>query len=310
MTYDTYDLIAATDAHLTRDKFYQQSGSSGNFRPSEASVRVVDEHGDERTEGGCLRASYFRLSDEYERAKNSARSEFIFMQGKSIERDFINTWKEMGIWVDSNVKYYDHENNISGELDTILKEPDGTPYIVECKSCYGYMAKKEIIGNWKNSGFPKMSHLLQTLVYLNYWHTRGLNKARIVYLFRDSVDRRTFLIELHKEGDLIYPKVEGLVIRSFTVNDIISRYKFLSTCLKAEIVPERDYDLQYPDEKIEDFFKKGKIGKTKYDKWKKGKLGKHEYIGDWNCGYCSYKSICYGVDPIEDIDESEDAGDQ
>jgi hypothetical protein len=290
---DNYDLWEHTDRHISRLRFKEPP--SGYFYPSEASVKLTDEHGDTYTEGGCLRAAYFRISGEFERLPNEPRTEYIFMQGKIIEQALIDYWKEMGIWVANNVKFRDEENRISGELDVVLIEPEtAQQYGVEVKTFYGYQAEKELFGNYKNPGFPKMSQLLQTLTYVNYWKDKGIPFFRMAYFARDSVKRTTFKVELQKEGNILYPKVDGEVIREFTMGDVLSRYKELKGYVDSKIVPPNDYELQYSDVKIEDFYKKGKIAKTKYEDYKKGKLGKHEYIGDWNCSYCAYKAVCWG----------------
>lgn len=292
-SYDNYDLFGHLDEHMTRKRIEQPS--SGFFYPSEASVKLIDEHGDLKTEGGCLRAAYFRLSDEFKGLPHEPRTEWIFMQGKIIEQALIDKWKEMGVWRDNNVKFVDHDNHISGELDVVLSEPgSGQIYGVEVKTFYGYHAEKEILGNFKNPGFPKMSQLLQTLVYLNYWENRGIPFFRMAYFARDSVKRRSFKIELHHEGNITYPKVDGQVIRSFTINDILARYKDLKHYIDTKTIPPGDYELQYSDAKIEDYFAKGKVSKTDYESWKKGKLKPYENIGDWNCSYCKFKNICWG----------------
>lgn len=291
MSYDPYDLFAATDTHLVRPRFHTER--ERRFYPSEASVEAFDEHGDRVVHGGCLRASYFRLSGEFEGLPYDARSEFIFMQGKAVEDMLVSLWKEMGIWVDNNIKFVDHENNISGEIDAILAEPpNGQLYGVEVKSFYGYNAEKQILGGKRDPGFPKMSQLLQTLVYLNHFEKR-LPYFRMVYFARDSVKRRTFKVELHHEGDIKYPKVEGEILRQFSVNDILDRYRLLRQHLDRKEIPPNDFELHYPDAKIEDFHKKGKVAKTKYEKWKKGKLAYHERIGDWQCSYCRFKDVCW-----------------
>jgi len=295
--YDTYDLFKATDAHLTRPKF--RADREKRFYPSEASVQIFDEHGDRVTHGGCLRASYFRLSGEFEGIPHDARSEFIFMQGNAVEDMLVEQWKQMGIWVANSVKFVDYENNISGELDAILAEPpDGQLYGVEVKSFYGYFAEKELFGNRSQKGFPKMSQLLQTLVYLNHFKEK-LPFFRMVYFARDSVKRRTFKIELEHQADGTYPKVEGEVIRSFTIEDVLGRYRTLQQHIDANDVPPNDYELRYSDDKIRDFAPKanggkGKIAKTKYEAWEKGKLKPHEVIGDWQCSYCRFKEVCWG----------------
>ncbi len=304
-SYDKYDLLGETDEFITRKKF--STTREKRFYPSEASVKYFDEFGELTTAGGCLRASYFRLSGDYARLPNEPRTEYIFAQGKIIEQWLIDRWKEMGIWVDNNIKFINEEYNISGELDVLLREPtDGKLYGVEVKTFYGYNAEKEILGNKSTKGAPKLSQLLQTLIYLYNFRDR-LSSFRMVYFARDSVKRRTFKIELHEEDGLFYPKVDGEVMREFTINSVFARYKELQNYIDKKEVPPRDYELQYPDEKIEKRWAQGRIAKTKYEAWKKGKLKKYEYIGDWMCNYCAFKNICYGDDAIPDTVTEDDS---
>ncbi len=288
---DSYDLFEATDTHLTRPKF--NARREQRFYPSEASVQIHDEHGDLVTHGGCLRASYFRLSGEFEGTPHDARSEFIFAQGNFVEDMLVRLWKEMGVWVANSVKFVDYENNISGELDAILAEPpSGQLYGVEVKSFYGYFAERELFGNRSVKAFPKMGQLLQTLIYLNHFEER-LPFFRMAYFARDSVKRRTFKIELHHEGNMKFPVVEGEIVRTFTIEDIMDRYKQLRTHLDTKTVPPNDFELHFADAKIEDYRVKGKVAKTKYEAWKAGRLKSHEKIGDWQCNYCRYKETCW-----------------
>jgi hypothetical protein len=290
--YDSYDLFGATDEYLTRPKFH--TDREPHFYPSEASVQVHDEHGDLITHGGCLRASYFRVSGAFTGTPYEARTEYIFAQGKIIEQWLIDRWKEMGIWVGNNIKFLDREHNISGELDVILAEPpSGQLYGAEVKTFYGYMAEKEIFGDKRTKGFPKMSQLLQTLIYVNHFEEK-LPYFRMLYFGRDSVKRCSFKVELHHEGNIKYPKVEGIVLKQFSMNDVLDRYKLLQTHIANNTIPPNDYELQYPSHKIEDFFKKGKVAKTKYEAWKKGSLKRYETVGDWQCNYCRYKNECWG----------------
>lgn len=290
--YDSYDLFAHTDKHLTRLRVPAERDSR-HFFPSEASVQFYNQYGEKITEGGCLRASYFRVTGGFEKIGNSAYSEYIFEMGKAVEKILIQKWKEMGIWVDSNVKFYDKDFNVSGELDVILAEPpNGTLYIAEVKSAYGYYAEREIFGNKSRTPYPKMGQLLQLLVYL-YAFRDQFPYGRMVYFFRDSVKRRTFKVELHPEGNSLYPKIEGVINRAFTVNDVVNRYKELQGYIERQEVPPKDYELQYTDDKIVRLANSGDIGKTKYQAWQKGKLKDYEYVGDWNCRYCSYRKECW-----------------
>lgn len=306
MAYDQYDLFAETDEYLTRQKF--TTVREKRFYPSEASVKYFNKYGEQETAGGCLRASYFRLSGEFQAGPPNPRTEYIFAQGKIIEQWLVEKWKEMGIWVNNNIKFINEEFNVSGEIDVLLREPySGELYGIEVKTFYGYAGEKEIIGNKSQKGFPKMNQLLQTLVYLYTFRDR-LKTFRMAYFARDSVKRRTFKIELHEEDGHFYPKVDGEVIRSFTVESIFQRYKELATHIENKTIPPRDYELVWSADKIEKEYSRGNIGKTKYEKWKKGKLKAYEQPGDWMCSYCNFKNICYGV--TETVPEEESSEEQ
>lgn len=289
--YDNYDLFAALDEHITRPRF--GAPREKRFYPSEASVEVIDSNGDRQVLGGCLRASYFRLTAT-QGMPEDARSQFIFEQGSRVESMLIDWWKEMGIWAADHIKFVDYAHNISGELDALLVEPSGQLYIAEVKSFYGYNAKAELFGNKSKDGMPKMSQLLQTLIYLDFFKER-IPYARMVYFARDSVDRRTFKIELAEMNGELYPKVEGTILTTFTMNDIYARYASLQRMIDAGQVPPNDFELQYSPAKIEAQYAKGNIGKTKYDKYKSGKVRDGAYLGDWNCRYCRYCNQCWGV---------------
>lgn len=287
-----FDFFEFLDNHMTRLRFKPET-STDHYYPSEASVQFYDSHGDLTTEGGCLRASYFRVVGGFEKVANSAYSEWIFKMGKLVEEEIVLQAKEAGIWVDNNIRFYDKEYNISGEIDLLIAEPpNGVIVPMELKTCYGYFSERDIFGNTKVKGAPKINQMVQLLVYL--WKFRDqFPYGRMAYFFRDSTKRKTFKISLLEQGELIYPVVDGEVWKHFTVNDILKRYKQLDDYVKRQEVPPADYELQHSAAKIEDFFKKGKVAKTKYEAWKKGKLKPWEYIGNWNCKFCGWRKNCY-----------------
>ncbi len=294
---DHYNLFEHADQFVTREKFTPERDRS-HFYPSEASVKYYDEHGDLTVAGTCQRAAYFRIVGGYEKAPFDAYTEWIFKMGNEVEKMLTNTFKEMGIWVDNSVRFYDEENNISGELDVLLREPNGVIYPAEIKSAYGYFAEKEIFGNKSQEGKPKLGQLLQLLVYLNYFKD-DFSYGRMIYFFRDSTKRKTFKVGLEYEGNIIYPKVDDKVMRSFTINDMLNRYKELGEFVDTKTVPPKDYQLQYPPNQIKDFYAKKKISKTKFANWQNGKLKPYEYVGDWQCNFCRYKKSCFpdAIDP-------------
>jgi hypothetical protein len=295
-----FDLFKFLDTHITRARF-EPNRCNDHLYPSEASVKFIDKYGDEVTEGGCLRASFFRVNG-FEKKPHPAYTQWIFEMGNRVEQMIVDKIKESGIWVDNNIKFYNEEFNVSGEIDLLIAEPP-TGVVVPCeiKSCYGYFAKKEIIGNTKQKGQPKLNQLVQLLVYLHEFRDQ-FPYGRMVYFFRDTTERKSFKIELHQDGKLIYPVVDG-DIKNFTVNNIFARYKELQHYIDNNEVPPKDYELDYPEAKIHDFAKKGKVGKTKYQAFQKGKLKPYEHIGDWMCSYCGFSNHCYGDNiclPVKD----------
>jgi hypothetical protein len=288
MDFDLFDFL---DKHVTRLRF-RPNVSNTHLYPSEASVQYYDECGDLTTVGGCLRASYFRVVGGFEKLSNDAKSEWTFKLGKAVEEVLVKQVIESGIWVDNNVKFYNEEYNISGEIDLLIAEPP-TGVIVPCeiKSAHGYFAKRDIFGNTRVKGHPKFNQLCQLLVYL-YEFRDQFPYGRMVYFFRDDMARKSFKISLHQEGEIIYPVIDGEVFKLFTINDILARYKQVQDYINRGVVPPADYELQYPDAKIHDFAskEKGKISKSKYEKWQKGQI---KYLGNWECSYCKWKGVCY-----------------
>jgi len=298
--YDSYSFWGDIDEHVTRIK--PVSKHSKNFYPSEASVVLTDEYGDRKVEGACLRKAFYRIK-AFQPAPPRVYSEYIFQQGRDCEKAIINWAKERGRWVDNSHKFSTSELGfpIKGELDGIFIEPHtGNLYIMEAKTFYGYYATKEIMGNYKQKGFPKMSHLLQLLLYVYLFRPNsGFNftdyeipYGRLVYWARDNAaNRKTFKVELKQEGEIFFPVVEGEVVRTFTVNDMIARYRKLKEHLDNDEVPPRDFEHQYSPEKIRDFFEKGKVSKKAFGDWQKRK----KVPGDPLCSptYCPYFHHCY-----------------
>lgn len=270
------NLIASTDTWMTRPRVSLPRRQA--FYPSEASTTWIDSHGINRVAGSCLRRSYFRYTGEVVATPPDPYSEWIFALGISVEKILIEQWKCMGIWVANNIKFYDQERNISGELDSILTEPDGTLYGVEVKSFYGYQATRDLIGNTKVSPAPKTSQLLQTLVYIDQCKNL-VDYFKMVYYARDSANRTQFDITLTQDGEFQRPTVNGVIDYRFTMEDIYDRYALLAEYVAQHEIPPRDYEIAWDPKKIEERKAIGEVSKTAYEAWKKN----NKSIGDWQC---------------------------
>lgn len=287
------DLVKLTEDHITRNRIYLPRGR--HYYPSEASVSFIDNHNIHRVIGGCMRKSFFRITGHEATGETSAYSEWIFLQGRGIENIVTEQWKQMGIWVDNSIRFYNEEYNISGELDVVIQDPNTKELIiVEVKSFHNYQAQKEICGSYNQAPKPKDGHLLQLLVYL-YLFKDKFSYGKLFYKARDSDARQEFDIEFKQiQENRTRVMVNGVIDYRFFVEDIFNRYKLLDDYAKKMEVPPNDFEYVWSNEKIEKLYALGEISKSKYTDWQNKKKGK-ERIGDWCCNptYCPYSKVCW-----------------
>jgi len=291
---EPFNLQALIDLYLIEPRVRRNRPVA--YYPTEASVQCMDPiTGEPSVSGKCMRAAYYRCSGDFERAETSPRQEMIFKLGKNVENVLVDVLKEMGLWKQNNLKFWNEEFNVSGEIDILLRDPETNGLFgAEVKSIYGYYAKKEIFGNKKQAGRPKIEHVLQSAIYLDnfsdiikYW--------KLVYMERGDGSRCEFNITLAKD---LQGKtricVNGEPIKLFTLEDVYARYKLLDNHRKRDTIPPRDYDLVYPPQKVEAKNERGELSKSKYDNWKRNPV--KNPIGDWQCSYCPFRLECWGQD--------------
>ena len=286
----SFNLIKATDEWMCRKQFHLPRNKS--FYPSEASVKWTDMHGIERTAGACMRAVWYRLTGKGISSGTSPYSEWIFALGKAVEEILVEQWKQMGILVANNVKFFDPERNISGEVDVVLKDPNtGKIFVGEVKSFYSYAATKQICGNAQQVGQPKTSQLLQALIYTDLGRKLNLfDYVKLVYYARDSANRAEFDITLFDNKGDLYPVINGLTDHRFHMENIYERYSELAWHINKNIMPAQDYQSVWSSERVEQMNSINEVAKTTYAKWKKNP--KSNPIGDWMCSYCNFFKQC------------------
>lgn len=181
-----YKLVSATDAHMTRPQLGLPRGI--HFYPSEASADWIDHHSIKRVAGTCMRQAWYRCTGTKTDGKADAYSEWIFALGKAVECILVEQWKQMGIWVANNVKFYEEKHNISGELDVVLSEPNGTLFGVECCTPDSLVLDH----NYHLIPFEK---LIQTRVVSSEGHPVAIRNLQIksvdhepIYRFRSKFD--------------------------------------------------------------------------------------------------------------------------
>jgi hypothetical protein len=303
MTNQNVFSIVDLEDHYISNPLHLSINRPGLY-PSEASV-VYMEDGFRIVQGKCLRAAWYRNTGVPE---SSGPKPGLMMKanlGKWDEIGVVNRWKEMGIWLGNNIKFYQSKFVLSGELDAVIKDPATDKKIgVEVKTFYNFAANKEICGAKRDQipGIPKDSHFMQALVY--WWEYQNiLDEYRLYYLERGDGHRVEFRVGFDTAADGTHPVwweqipgnywnfyKEGKVVQPFTIEDIHARYTELIAHIRNKTLPAKDFERAWSDERIEWAYSKGYVGKTKYEDWKKNP-GKNP-IASWHCSYCGHSDQC------------------
>lgn len=291
--FSLFDLL---DQEMTRERL--PSFRSPHLYPSEASVRDADGV----LHGSCLRSVFYRLTKTPKTNPPNARAQWIFDLGLAVEETIIRRSKEAGIWFDDHIKWYNPDYHVSGEVDLIIRNPLEPDMLigVEIKSFYGYMATAEIMGTRTKPGFPKISQLLQTFLYTD-WFKEILSGFKMAYLARDATEnRRDFNIEFHETNGatgqdevLVYPVVDGKIYPKFTLNGIYERFTEAWNYFTARQLPPRDFQLYYSKEEMEQRVKDGLTSKVDAAGFKKKPSCMKYRKADWQCRYCDYRNLCW-----------------
>lgn len=304
--------------------------------PSEASAIIENQYGEEVNIGKCRRSIFFRYLISsykyYEKyAPYSALVEeiktkevppdkytyFIWAQGNLYEDYLLENSKMAGVYVADQTQVYIPSHNVSGKIDIVVQDEDGLYRIVEAKSIYGFNATK-ILGTPSERksgimGVPKPSYLMQLGLY-QWWYANGkenFGDALLVCGARDTGKYGEFGItvepnEQTSEDHIYYyqndPYPGDKVDSKISIQNILRQYEYVQQCLDSGIIPDRDFDLFYSDEKIDTLYERNELTKSeiqRYEKRKeqleqnKTKINKQIEKGDWQCSYCSYKDVCY-----------------
>jgi hypothetical protein len=254
------------------------------------------------TWGKCLRAAFYRCIETDRGCGPQPKLAMMGRFGKTAEIDAITRWKEMGLYVDNNVKFYNKELIVSGELDAVIHAPDDPEYLIgyEIKTFYAWPAQKKVLGGKRPPvpGAPKTNQYLQSVLYA--WQYKDIiDEYRMYYVERGSGERAEFVVGCEDNGDCWWEQVpgadwnlfkEGKVYAPFTMDDIIGRYKDLIQYVQNKKLPPRDYEGVWNDETIEYMYRNGELGKSYYDKWVKSPAKNPQ--GAWSCRLCDYRAQC------------------
>lgn len=303
--------------------------------PSEASANVRNQYGEVVILGGCKRKAWFRNKlqrierekdyqtehfDEIESAEFSPKDLWKFSLSSGAERDVSHETRRASIWYSNSHKFEwqipvdGHEHAlVRGELDlVVLQEPDSENRIgIEIKSITGYYGQRKVFGaksskgTWLQEPEPKDDNLLQVVVYAFVFCvlTNLLQYFKLVYISRENGDRTEFDIDLvpevQEDGETkhrVYVNRKPYAYKLYA-EDLVNSYKELHKTVIQDVIPDRDFELQYDKDKLQKLYSRGELSKTDEKTFESGKTLKK---GDWQCSYCSFQSMCYAKngDPI------------
>lgn len=318
------------DAEVAKTRF--SSERRMGFYPSEASVIATDpETGKKKILGGCMRKTWYRLLGAEQTEPTTVKTKYIFAFGDMIEDFIVDLIKRSGLYNNRSVKFWSASTKTSGEIDVVvdvgLQETEGKYMFVEIKSTYGAKVEKSgylsgpnrslfkhSVGAGRNKqwidGQPKESALLQIVTYLlEHKDDENLIGGKILYLLRDNFLRTEFNVVLEYDENVGKHKIllNSRPVESFYAEDITARFDDLYKKIVVDYneiqngktidelePPEQDFSLEYSEEEVEEKFADGDITKTAYDNFKKNP--KANPVGDWQCSYCSYKSLCWNLE--------------
>lgn len=292
---------------------------SSGFYPSSASVSWLNAQGELKTEGACLRAEWYSAKSFPGTAVTSPQMEDKKAIGDWFSQRFVEKFKRAGLYVGDEVSFYHDDIGVSGRVDIIIKDPYKAPSPparplpkdcigVEIKSLGGYMNTKGTVFSTKDTPLmPKIEHILQVMLYLDYYRNFGLNRWLIIYQDRESMEKSWHLVTLNETGNPIVSNDSGVKTLDFTIAMVKERYRQLKAAIDSNIIPNRDYALQYSNQKILDMKEAGILSKTDTEKINRI-LTKYKNVseikdplitkGDWRCRYCAYVQTCWSNDPL------------
>jgi len=307
--------------------------------PSEAAIIVKNEYEEDENLGKCRRAIFFRyLTDNFYFSKKYSHYEeivgqiekeskdpdpylrWIWIQGNLYEDYLLNTSKESGVYIADQTQVYIPEYNVSGKIDIIVIDPEtGKLVIVEAKSVYGFNGNF-VLGSPSDRkqgklGTPKSSYLMQLGLY-QYWYANRneeFGEAMLVCGARDTGKYAEYKVKVEEDSEKEdsfnyvfyaphFPNTGPYVNSGIAIEKILSQYKYIENCLSSGTIPERDFDINFSDERIDVLYDRKQLNKSetlRYEKRKKQieegktKINKQIQKGNWQCNFCNYSNICY-----------------
>lgn len=278
------------DKHIENPPIPRLKPSRG-FYPSESSIEYVTGEGDLVIEGECLRKLWYRKKKVKETNPTSLDAKWKMALGDCIHEAIVEKAKECRIYIGDEVEFYNVEEEISGRVDLFILHPRRNRIRgVEIKTISGYHQVRTVIDPaYGRKPRPVSEHVMQAGVYLDWFQThQGVDEWCIVYIDREKGQRADFLLTLSKDREIL---VDGERSGIYP-EKVYERFRKLKVFLKEDMLPERDYELQYSMPKLIQLANAGELGKQQVEQVRRGKMVEK---GDWQCSYCAYKDLCWNL---------------
>ena len=294
-------------------------GKSG-FYPSDASV--VREDGD--ITGSCLRQQYYKWYNCAPTEESDPEIGLISVTGEALHLMIASLIRdhpvETGLLLlREEQSFFDKELLLSGRIDLLLYDQINDSVVgCDIKTVGDYASSVSI-------DQPRLKDVLQCTIYLDQYQKNSpkgekMNSWIILYLARSENWKLKkyphgspfkylwqFSISFDSEDrHIIIENQFGAQTHYYDITPeiIYSRYTELRKYIKDGELPPRDYEHTYSEERILGMYKKGKIkfkkDLTVIEKWAKGGLEEGKLgldMGDFECRYCQFKSLCWSDTP-------------
>jgi len=286
--------------------------------PASASIKINDTQ-----HGACHRQEYYRwykyeptsVSDP-EGVLTTTMGDAIHIMIATILKNHV---QETDIVVLSEEQsFYDSVEFISGRTDLFLKDlKTGLLHGCDVKSVGEYKAGMVI-------DQPDITHILQCAVYLDQFNKSAkINNSKqvsdwiILYVARNeswklkkyphgslfkymwqfsiNLDKGYITVVSQNGATKEYPEI--------TMEKVYEQYRILIKKIRAKELPDRDFQIQYSEDRITGMYKSDQLNKTNgaiVEKWleKGAKAGELKLdIGDYQCKFCQWAGLCYSSDP-------------
>lgn len=271
---------------LEREKFRHakrrlDKGERKAFWPSEALIQIPGP----LKIGKCHRALWYSFKNEPVTNPMDGVGWRTVKAGLAFESLLIENLKEMNVWdtkMNDIKKFFNKDLNISGEVDMFVKF-EKKSIGIECKTIYGYWARKEVFMN----RMPRVEHLMQTALYaFHFWPI----PFKIIYGCRDTQEITEFNVELDKDKNSVL--VDGEEYKRFPLRISMIKNKFqeFQDHLNQDKMPPRTFSvLGMTKDELEVMKSMGELSKVDI---KSLDSGKKIVKIPWQCSYCGMLNKC------------------